>query len=277
MAGRRMTIALSVIVILAAVYAGILMFLWRFQERIVFQPPRNPEAADSAAAIGYRAADGIELRAYIVEPDKPGGRIVLAFHGNADIARWMIPWAHEVARRFGATVVIPEYRGYDDLAGAPTYSGAGLDAEAAFAATSERFQARASSMVYYGHSLGTAIASELAVKHPPAALLLESPFTSARDMAARMRLIGLGWFWGAVSRVHYETITKVRALDVPVSVAHGDRDVIIPLAMGRAVYDAARRKGDWLLVRGAGHNDVAAIGGDAYWRWIEGAVRSQAH
>ena len=66
--------------------------------------------------------------------------------------------------------------------------------------------------------------------------MLEAPFTSARDMAGRMPLVGLRLFWRTISRVHYETVDRVTKLDVPVHVVHGERDVIIPVAMGRAVY-----------------------------------------
>jgi pimeloyl-ACP methyl ester carboxylesterase len=277
MSRRWMTSVLNIVIILMVAYMGFLALLWRFQERIVFQPPTKPEAEDSTSTLVYNSADGVRLVAYVVEPDKPTGPIVLAFHGNAEISRWSIPWARELSRRLGATVVVPEFRGYDGLAGTPTYGGVALDAAAALSATVERFHRPSSDLVYYGHSLGTAIATELASTHPPRALLLESPFTSAREMARRMRLFGLGWFWSAISRVHYETAERVTKLDVPVSVAHGDEDVIIPVTMGRAVYDAARRKGGWLLVRDAGHNDVAIVGGDSYWRWIQAAIPPGAH
>jgi fermentation-respiration switch protein FrsA (DUF1100 family) len=271
-----MTIALSVIVILAAVYAGILMFLWRFQERIVFQPPTAETGPVEASRLSYTAADDVPLVAYVVDATAVGNGtarpIVLAFHGNAVLAREMIPWAREVSRRLGVTVVLPEYRGYDGVAGVPTYEAARRDAEAALAATVEKFRVPAEGVVYYGHSLGTAVATELASAHAPRALILESPFTSARDMAARMSVVGVTFFWRAISRVHYTTVERVASLDVPVSVAHGERDVIVPARMGKAVYEAARRKGELLMVHEAGHNDVAAVAGDDYYRWMAKAT-----
>jgi fermentation-respiration switch protein FrsA (DUF1100 family) len=269
-----MTSALIVVAVVSAVYVGILGLLWLFQERIVFQPPVNPESPDTATStITYTTGDGVRLVAHVVQPERPTDALVVAFHGNAMISRWMIPWAREVAGRFQATVVLPEYRGYDGLSGTPSYAGAASDAAAALVAVSEKFGMKHSEMVYYGHSLGTAIATELAVASPPRALLLESPFTSARDMAARWPLVGLGFFWPAISRVHYETVRHVATLDVPVHVSHGERDIIIPSRMGRAVHDAARRPGQLLMIPEAGHNDVAIVGGDPYWRWIGEAIR----
>jgi pimeloyl-ACP methyl ester carboxylesterase len=243
----------------------------------VFQPPANRGPLDTeTGSISYTSRDGIRLAAYFVEPTASGrgggGPVVLAFHGNATIARWMIPWARELARRTGATVVLPEYRGYDGLRGVPNYEGGALDAAAALAATADHFHRAPSDLVYYGHTLGTAIATELAATNPPRALVLESPFTSARDMAARWPVPALGSVWGIISRVHYATAERVAVLESPVSVAHGGRDVIIPVRMGHAVHAAARRKGGLLIVPEADHNDLAVVGGDAYWQWIREAI-----
>jgi len=112
----------------------------------------------------------------------------------------------------------------------------------------------------------------LASEFPPSALLLQSPFSSARAMARRMVLPGLSLFWPLVSRVHYDTEQRVRELASPVSVVHGLRDLIVPARMGRAVYEAARIKGELLLVPGAGHNDVTERAPDEYWRWFRSAL-----
>jgi fermentation-respiration switch protein FrsA (DUF1100 family) len=275
---RWMTLALNIVVLLVIADAAVLALLWRFQERIVFQPPASPGSTDTATStMTYTSRDGVRLVAFVVEPERAEGPIILAFHGNAIISRWMIPWAREVSRRFGATVVLPEYRGYDGLAGTPTYAAASLDAAAALAAVRERFHVSATDMIFYGHSLGTAIATELASNDPPRALVLESPFTSARDMAGLMPVVGVRLIWTAISRVHYQTSVRVATLDVPVSVVHGERDVVVPARMGRAVHAAARRKGSLLVIPEAGHNDVAIAGGDAYWRWLGEAIRSGPH
>jgi fermentation-respiration switch protein FrsA (DUF1100 family) len=91
-------------------------------------------------------------------------------------------------------------------------------------------------------------------------------------MAARMFLPGLTMFWSAISRVHFDTVVAVERLRCPVRVSHGTRDLIIPVKMGREVFDAAAVKGELLIVDGAGHNDVPEAGGDAYWNWLQSAV-----
>jgi fermentation-respiration switch protein FrsA (DUF1100 family) len=79
--------------------------------------------------------------------------------------------------------------------------------------------------------------------------------------------------WRTISRIHFDTRAAVSELDVPVSVAHGRRDRIVPFRMGVEVYEAAGRKGKLLLVEQAGHNDVAEVAGEDYWRWIAEALR----
>jgi fermentation-respiration switch protein FrsA (DUF1100 family) len=133
----------------------------------------------------------------------------------------------------------------------------------------------ASDIVIYGHSLGTAIGSELASHmsgSPPRALVLQSPFTSARDMALRMMVPPIPGLWPRISRVNYDTRAVVGRLDAPVFVSHGSRDITIPVRMGREVFEAAKNRGELLVVEGAGHNDVGDVGGERYWRWLTSAV-----
>lgn len=261
---------------LVGVIVLLVLLIWWQQERIVFQPsgPPYPDAS-SAERITYRADDGQELFALLVKtkPDRPRGLLV-AFHGNADLAAWRVPWAEEVARRTGWAVMLPEYRGYGGLSGEPTIRGAQLDARAAghYARALARDSLGTNALVFYGHSLGSAIAAELASEVPPAALLLESPFTSAREMARIVISRPLAWSWRLISRVHYDTEARVRTLQIPVFVVHGDQDFVIPVRMGRAVFDAVQRPGALLIVRGAGHNDVADVGGERYWNWLSDAL-----
>ena len=258
---------------LALLYVGLLLMLWLTQERVVFQPPANVAPTDvPARRVTYRTTDGVELFAYVVGECAPDSTVVLAFHGNADLARWFVPWAAAVHKESNACVVLPEYRGYDGIAPRPTYASSALDAHAALAYVRDSMHVTPEHIVYFGHSLGTAIAAELADVVAPRALVLQSPFSTARAMAARMFLPGLTAFWQLISRVHFDTISRVRALRAPVWVAHGDRDIIIPVRMGREVYEAAAVRGELLIVHGAGHNDVPELGGASYWSWLRRAI-----
>ena len=260
----------------AIVYVAVVLMLWHFQERIVFQPPPDALGGPVAARqVRYHADDGVELFAYVVGECVPGSTVVLAFHGNAEIARWLVPWAATVARNTRSCVMLTEFRGYDGLGGSPTYESSSRDAQAALAYAREAFQVEPANMVYFGHSLGTAIAVELAAVEPPRSLALQAPFTSAREMTRRMIVPGLSGLWRFISRVHFNTLERVPLLSTPVWVAHGDRDFVIPVRMGHDVYEAAAVRGDLLIIHGAGHNDVPDVGGSAYWQWLAHAIGAQ--
>jgi fermentation-respiration switch protein FrsA (DUF1100 family) len=268
-----MVVAIAVSVVVALfVVASILA--WVFQERVAFQPesPPFPEAGITPR-VDYIASDGQKLFAYVVGDPQHAPGLVLAFHGNADLAVRQIEWAQEIVNRTGLAVMLTEYRGYMGLKGKPTYEGSRFDSEAAYAFAREKLGVHEDRFAFFGHSLGTAIATELAERHPPRVLLLEAPFTSAHDMAA---LVTGRWLssllWPTISRLHFDTRSLVASLAVPVSVSHGGHDKVIPNRMGKEVFDAARIKGEWLFVPDATHSDIGEVGGEAYWQWIEKAL-----
>jgi uncharacterized protein len=269
------TFVLIAIVGALMVVVGSTALVWWQQERIVFQPPRNfppTDRVDAPRLVSYRASDGQQLHGYFIRPEATPRGTLLAFHGNADLAVWQVPWAEELARRTRFQVFLAEYRGYAGIPGAPTYPLARLDAHAAYEFVRDKRADTGRHFVIFGHSLGSAIAAELASEVKPDVLVLQSPFTSARAMAARIVLPPALLAWRLISRVHYDTERRVAELSTPVWVSHGDRDLVVPIRMGRAVYAAAKVKGELLIAPGAGHNDVEAVGGERYWDWITRAL-----
>jgi uncharacterized protein len=273
--GRSMTVV-GVLGVVVALFAILSIATWAFQERVAFQPERPPYPdPGNARRVDYTASDGQKLFAYVIGDPSSTPGLVLAFHGNADLAVRQIDWAKEIFTRTGMAVMLTEYRGYMGLRGRPTYEGSHLDAEAAYTFARDSLHIPANRFTFFGHSLGTAIAAELAIRHPPRVLILEAPFTSARDMAALVMGRWINSFlWPTISRLHFDTQSLVRALDVPVSVAHGGRDRVIPSRMGEAVFGAARVKGEWLFVPEASHSDISELGGESYWAWIETSLAS---
>lgn len=251
---------------------GFLLLIWWAQERILFQPPRLHEAPVEFGHVYYEASDGQRLVGFVVGDPRATSGVLLCFHGNADLAMWQLDWAREVLRNTNHAVFLAEYRGYMSLGGSPTYSNTKLDAQAAHDHLVSAFGLDRGRIAYFGHSLGSAIAAELAEIHPPRALLLQSPFSSARAMARLIVSAPVVLVWKTVSRIHFDTIQAVSRLDAPVSVAHGKRDRVVPFRMGVEVYEAAKRKGQFLLVENAGHNDVTDVGADEYWKWISAAL-----
>lgn len=260
------------VLVLLVLVLGSLGFLWRSQEKILFQPPRFDEDVVESERVSYSASDGQPLAGFIVGDPRAAPGVLLCFHGNADLAVWKLSWARNVASRTGYAILLAEYRGYMSLGGNPTYGSTRLDALAAYDYLTSNLGLDGAGLSYFGHSLGSAIAAELAGVHRPRALLLESPFSSARAMARLMVIPPIALFWRALSRIHFDTARLVSGLDAPVSVAHGKRDRIIPLRMGLEVYAAAKRKGQLLIVENAGHSDIPEAAGEEYWRWISTAL-----
>ncbi len=272
---------LTTLVVAGAIAVGaVLAFvavLWRFQERIVFQPPGPPFPENGTARrLDYVAADGQPLLGYFID-GRGTRRILIVFHGNADLAAWRVSWATEVAQRSGCAVFVAEYRGYGGLTGTSSYGSSALDAQAAYAVARDSLGFAPGDIGLFGHSLGSAVAVELAreVGSVPV-LVLQAPLTSAREMAGLIGARVVIPFWGLISRVHYDTEAIVRSLEAPVWVAHGEHDTVVPLAMGRRVFAAARVKGEMLVVPRAGHNDIEAVAGEAYWDWLTRAVSDRS-
>ncbi len=261
-----------VALVVLALLLGSLALLWRSQESILFQPPRLNGNPVEFGRVSYQASDGQSLASFIVGNPKTASGVLLCFHGNADLAMWQLEWARSVERRAGYAVMLAEYRGYMSLGGRPTYATTKLDALAAYDYLGSAFGVDRTRMAYFGHSLGSAVAVELAEIHRPRALLLQSPFSSARAMARLIVTPPVAVIWRAISRIHFDTTHIVSRLDVPVSVSHGERDRIVPFRMGLEVYGAAKKKGELLVVEKAGHGDVAEVAGEEYWKWIAAAL-----
>jgi pimeloyl-ACP methyl ester carboxylesterase len=249
-----------------------LVLLWWQQERILFQPPGHVEmAAVSAKRIDFVAADGQRLYGFLLG-NVSAGNVLLCFHGNADLAYWQLDWARDVNSRFELSVFLAEYRGYGGTAGNPTYETSRLDAEAAYDILVQ-MGAVPENIFFFGHSLGSAVATELALRHPTRTLILQSPFTSARDMARLTVARPFASLWNLVSRIHFNVVDTVRRLDARVSVIHGTRDLVIPHRMGQEVFRAAKVPGVFALIEKAGHNNVLDVAGENYWIWFASALQ----
>ena len=266
---------IAILAAAAVLLVGVLVLIWSMQEQIAYQPPADVVAdVNGAHRVDYRAADGQPLFGFVVGDPESSTGVLMAFHGNADAAAWQIRWAEDVVERTGYAVFLPEYRGYMGLPGRPTYAGIRQDAKAAYEFVRDSLGVDPSAIAMFGHSLGTAVAAELAVEHRPRALLLQSPFTSSRDMAGRMVTLPVATLLHFVTRIPYDTRTHVAKIDAPTWVIHGKRDLIVPARMGRAVFDAVRHKGAFVVIERAGHNDVGHADRDRYWKWMAAALGS---
>ena len=162
-------------------------------------------------------------------------------------------------------VLLVDYRGYGGNPGTPTENGLAADSRAAHAYLAGRPDVDASRIAYFGESLGTAVAINLAVEHPPAAIVLRSPFTSMADVGQShypflpVRLL---------LRDRFAAIDQIRRIRAPLLVMAGGRDQIVPIENSRRLYNAAVAPKTLLVLPNADHNDDELLAGEEMIRAI---------
>src|SRR5713101_4979804 len=164
---------------------------------------------------------------------QPARAHVLFFHGNAGNVSHRLEHALALTAA-GLDVLLVDYRGYGRSTGRPSEQGLYRDARASLAALRAGGVVDAARIVYMGESLGGAVALWLALQDPPAGLVLQSAFTSLRDMAR----VHYPWVPAALVGDGFPSLDRIPTLRAPVLILHGDRDEIVPVAQGRALYDA---------------------------------------
>lgn len=263
-ARRLVDLLLLVAVALVLVTGAMLLF----ERRLIYIPFRGLDVEPSALALRHEEAwltaeDGVRIHAWFL-PLADARRTVLVCNGNAGNMSYRLDRAQEMQRRLGVSVQLFDYRGYGRSEGSPDEEGTYRDARAVHRYLVETKGIRPGDLVLFGESLGSAVATQLALERPAAALILESPFTSIADMArsAYPFLPPVG----PLIRTRYDTIRKIPTLTLPLLVLHGDRDTIVPSSQGRRVFEAAPGPKRFFAIPGAGHNDTYVVGGDAYWR-----------
>ncbi len=166
----------------------------------------------------------------------------------------------ELLSALGFDVLLFDYRGYGRSTGRPGEEGTYRDARAACAALLREAGAEGSRTFYLGESLGGAVALQLALELPPAGLILQSTFTGVRDMARRH----YPFIPRAVVPDAYPTLQRIPDLRAPLLVVHGERDDIVPLSQGRALFEAAPEPKRMEVLEGVGHNDLIPLAGPQY-------------
>jgi fermentation-respiration switch protein FrsA (DUF1100 family) len=196
---------------------------------------------------------------------------LLFFHGNAgDLYDRLDNVSVLVA--LGLNVLIMDYRGYGKSDGKPSEGALYEDGLLAYRYLTEERGVDPARLVIFGRSLGGAVAIELGTQQPAAALVAESSFTSAQDLAKLHYSFLPGMLVGSMTH-KFDSISKVPQLRAPVLFIHGDSDTIVPARMGRRLYEAAAEPKEWYEVRGADHNDMLMVGGAEYFRRFADFVR----
>jgi fermentation-respiration switch protein FrsA (DUF1100 family) len=249
--------------------------------RFIYYP--EPEWWATPARLGLEAEEvrlapepGVELHAWFFpypqsfEKDPAAAQAIhhqprplatlLFCHGNAGNASHRLQNVYYLLQT-GFQVLLFDYRGYGHSSGQPSEEGLYRDAAAAWSHLVGRPDTAGVPRIIFGRSLGGAVAVELATRVTAGGLILESTFTSIRTLARLMFPTPLPEL-----PVHYDSLSKIGRIQMPLLAIHGVKDELIPYADGRKLFDAAPQPKTWIPLAGAGHNDTYAVGGEAYFQ-----------
>ena len=255
--------------ILVAAVAAILIWsivMMIFEKKFIFFPSKYPEGMYEGARYipnlrecWIRTEDGVHLHAWFASVDTPLATLVIS-HGNAGNISHRSQIMIRLLRA-GFSVLMYDYRGYGKSEGAPDEEGVYKDGRAAFDYALTLQGVDAKRIVLWGTSLGGAVAVDVAARRPAAALILESTFSSASDMASALYPLLPARFF---VRSQFNSIDKIRNIRIPVLCMHGTRDGTIPFGLGKKLFDAANEPKQFYEIKGADHNDTYIVGGDEY-------------
>ncbi len=229
-----MRLLFNALVFVATLYVVLLVVLWSFQSRFIYPAPQTPAPLTPGySEVQLETSDGLSLRSFYREA-ADGLPTVVYFHGNGGtLAEASISNIGLTEAGFGSLLV--EYRGYGGNSGDPSEQGFYRDGEAAMAWLADQEIARENTVII-GNSIGSGVATEMALHHDAAALILVAPFTSLPE-AAQSNL----WWLPArmLVRDQYRNAEKIDDLDMPILIQHGDADTLIPFEQGRTLNQKA--------------------------------------
>lgn len=217
----------------------------------------------------FQTSDRVKLHGWFV-PAKGSEVTLLWFHGNAGNISHRLENISLLHHKVGITIFIFDYREYGRSEGEISKVGTFLDADAAYEYLISRPDVDPEKIVLFGRSLGTALAVEVASKKPCLGVILESAFTSTNDM---MRLYFPFLPLPPPGTVKYDSLSQIGDVKAPKLFIHGEYDTIVPLWMGRTLYERACEPKAFYLIRGADHNDTYLLGGDEYFRTIADFIK----
>jgi len=256
----------SVSLIIGALFFGGCLL----EEKFIFFPDSTVDVTPKDAGLPFddvffTTGDGVRLNGWFVP--YPGSKITLLwFHGNAGNISHRVENIKLLHAKVNINVFIFDYRGYGRSGGKVSEEGTYRDASAALEYLRSRGDVEPKGIIFFGRSLGAAVAADLAAREECLALILETTFVSIREMArAAFPFLPIG----PLLRTRYDVVEKIAKVRAPLLVLHGDRDEVVPYEQGRRVFEAAREPKEFYTIRGAHHNDTYIAGGEDYFRALK--------
>lgn len=267
-------------VLLAVVYILVAAALFFAQRRLIFFPNHDVSLDPGYFHVKYEDvfievpdAQGGQVNAWWAQAEEADARAVILFHGNAETISGLAKQTQRF-HELGLSALVVEYRGYGrSTGGFPSETTVYADAEAGWQYLVRQRGVAPGRIFIFGHSLGGAVAMDLASRHPDAAgVILESTLTSAVDLGGRLPLFRV-FPLGLLATQRFDSLSKARRLKAPALVIHGDADPVIPYAVGRDLYAAIASKKRFVTVHEGDHDHVAEFGGAGYMQALREFVQ----
>ncbi|UCC81290.1 MAG: alpha/beta hydrolase [Candidatus Zixiibacteriota bacterium] len=270
--GQIWAIVRNAITVIASLYLLLLLFMFIFQSRLVYFPRQEIEMTPEIAGFNYediyfRAEDGVELHGWFIPSGSSRG-VILFCHGNAGNISHRLETI-KIFNELNLSVFIFDYRGYGKSAGKPSENGTYLDVDAAWIYLSSSRKIDPHRIIAFGRSLGGAVAANLASERPLGGIIVESSFTSVKDLGSEIypflpvRLL---------SRFDYGTLEKIKKVPCPKLIIHSRNDEMISFRHGERIYEAASEPKEFLEISGT-HNEGFLISLDRYKSGIDSFLK----
>ncbi|MEA5471094.1 alpha/beta hydrolase [Spirulina sp. 06S082] len=267
------------LVAIAGFYLLLCFLLWRYQTRLIFFPSTHIKSVPTDVRMAYEdvflAVREDQLHGWWIPSDTENTPTILYLHGNGSNVGDLVARTR-ILQQLGYRLFLLDYRGYGRSSGPfPNEKRVYEDAETAWRYLTERRGIPPQRIIIYGRSLGSAIAFHLAIRHPDAAgIIVESPFPSMRVVAAsRLPLLPVDWLLNQ----HFDSLEKVRDLQIPVLAIWGTADREIPPTSSQILYNAIPTAKTRVLIEGGGHTNLPRLGGDRYTTAIQDFIEQYAN
>lgn len=240
---------------IAVVYLAICLGFYFFQDRIIFQPDKLAREYSFQFDFEFEeyfieASDGVQLNALLFKTMQPSKGLIMYFHGNADnVQRWG-KYAVDLTAQ-GYDVLMPEYRGYGKSGGKPSEQSFYTDAGIVLAWANENLKFE--KIIFYGRSLGSGVASQLATQHNPDLLILETPFDNLHGVVYPP-IKPLLWFLPLNATFsNDEYLKKIKCRKV---IIHGTDDWVVPVSSALRLKPLLKDGDIFVIIEDGSHKDL---------------------
>ena len=260
--------ALQILALLLVIIIGAWLFYPRLLNYFLFFPQASFEVFPGNFGLPFEdvyfeTEDGRRLHGWFF-PSKVDSPVILFCHGNAGNISHRLENVRFLVDR-NLSVFIFDYRGYGKSDGKPSVPGIYHDGLAAYDYLRREKQIHPEQIIPFGRSLGGAVALEIAWRRKVSAVIIESAFTSTKEMA---RTIPLFHLFAPLVPAHLDNLKKIRLIEAPVLIVHGEQDKVVPFTMGEELFHAAGEPKYFYPLPTAGHNDTFVVGGAPYFARI---------